>query len=243
LNYLILHLYYIFVQYFLLSLNSLPGSVYGMWMMKRTNGMIKGIGKSDPESRRSCTATENQAAEAEFSPFIPTDPVPESAAKSVRRRFTAEYKISILQLAEACTEAGCVGGLLQREGLYASHLAAWRRQRDEGVLVALTPRRTGRKAVMHDPLQEENRNLRRENHRLAKQLKETELFIDIQKKIFTEHVDTPSHGSRERLMRLMETLRFEIGVQPVCKALGIPRSSLYRRRGARRHDSGTRTAL
>lgn len=206
--------------------------------------MNKNFNRTDPARFGARTATDNPAAEPDISPlFILTDPVPGSETKAVRRRFTAEYKISILQRAEACTEPGSVGELLQREGLYASHLAAWRRQRDEGILVALTPRQTGRKAIKHDPLLEENRKLRRENYRLAKQLKETKLFIDIQKKRFTDQVDTPRQGSRELLMRLLDTLKFDIGVQPVCKALGIPRTSLYRRRGAQQNVSSTTTTL
>lgn len=197
-----------------------------------------------PKASGSGSACLTWAAPAEQQQVPDTSvPLDGCAAKSGRRRFTAEYKMSILQLAEACTGSGSVGELLQREGLYASHLSAWRRQRDKGILVALTPRQTGRKAAKPDPLVEENRNLRRENYRLAKQLKETELFIDVQKKKFTDQADTPRDMNRERLMRVLDTLRLEIGVQPVCKALGIPRTSLYRRWGARQQDSGTGKAL
>jgi len=188
------------------------------------------------------TTTEIPAVELEKSPSPGlASPAQVPATKAVRRRFTAEYKMSILQLAEACTEPGSVGELLQREGLYASHLAAWRRQRNEGILVALTPRQTGRKAAKLDPLLEENRNLRKENYRLVKQLKETELSIETQKKIFTTQVDTPRNRSRERLMRVLDNLKFDIGVQPVCKALGIPRTSLYRHRG--HHATSTSAAF
>jgi transposase-like protein len=200
--------------------------------------MINNNNSTDPARLPARSPFETAAAETSPSPGL-TDPLPDSATKSVRRRFSAEYKLSILRLAESCTEPGSVGELLQREGLYASHLAAWRRQRDEGILVALSSRQTGRKVFKHDPLLEENRNLRKENYRLAKQLKETELFIDMQKKMFTDQVDRPRYGYRERLMGLLDTLKFDIGVQPVCKALGIPRTSLYRRRGARQHASGT----
>ncbi len=47
-------------------------------------------------------------------------PNPEVPDKAVRRRFTAEYKMRILSLADACTEPGSLGALLRREGLYAS---------------------------------------------------------------------------------------------------------------------------
>ena len=73
-----------------------------------------------------------------------TDPSPEVLEKPVRRRFAVEYKVKILAEADACTEMGQVGELLRREGIYSSHLSNWRRQRDEGVLAGLTPKRRGR---------------------------------------------------------------------------------------------------
>jgi transposase-like protein len=68
------------------------------------------------------------------SPAAPPAPrplVPESevVARAHRRRFTAEYKRSILDQADAVEDVGAVGALLRREGLYSSHLATWRRQR------------------------------------------------------------------------------------------------------------------
>jgi transposase-like protein len=56
----------------------------------------------------------------------------EVAAKAGRRRFTAEYKLKVLREAEKCTEAGEIGALLRREGLYWSALSTWRRQRERG---------------------------------------------------------------------------------------------------------------
>jgi len=44
---------------------------------------------------------------------------------------------------------------LRREGLYSSHLATWRRQRDAGALAGLTPRRRGCKPQAKNLLAEE----------------------------------------------------------------------------------------
>jgi transposase-like protein len=110
-------------------------------------------------------------------------PSPEVSEKPVRRRFTAEYKLRILAEADACLESGKLGELLRREGLYSSHLTTWRRQRDEGVLAGLTPKRRGRKAKAKNPLSDENEQLRRENQRLKEQLRQAELIIDVQKKV------------------------------------------------------------
>ena len=98
-----------------------------------------------------------------------------------RRRFSAEYRMRILQEADACTKRGELGALLRREGLYSSHLVDWRRQRDEGVLRALTPRRRGRKP--EHPAVVENQLLRRENAHLTEELTKTRLVIDVQGKV------------------------------------------------------------
>ncbi len=112
-----------------------------------------------------------------------TDPSPEVLEKPVRRRFTLEYKVKTLAEADACTEMGQLGELLRREGLYSSHLSNWRRQRDEGVLAGLTPKRRGRKAKTKNPAADENELLRRENGRLKEKLRQAELIIDVQKKV------------------------------------------------------------
>ena len=70
---------------------------------------------------------------------------PEVLERPQRRRFTAKYKLQVLQQADACTEPGEIGVLLRREGLYSSHLSSWRRLRESGALAGLTPHKRGRK--------------------------------------------------------------------------------------------------
>ena len=60
-------------------------------------------------------------------------PDPEVVAKPKRRQFTAEYRLRILEEADRCTQPGEVGRLLRREGLYSSHLTAWRKARRKGL--------------------------------------------------------------------------------------------------------------
>jgi transposase-like protein len=107
----------------------------------------------------------------------------EVSEKPTRRRVSAEYKLRILAEADACSEPGMLGELLRREGLYSSHLTTWRRQRSEGALAGLTPRRRGRRAKPKNPLADENARLRQENQRLQEQLRQAELIIDVQKKV------------------------------------------------------------
>ena len=111
----------------------------------------------------------------------PEIPDPEVVPKAKRRKFTAEYKRRILEEADNCTEAGQIGALLRREGLYSSHLTTWRRQRDRGVLKGLSPKKRGRKRK--DELEREVARLQRENERLQASLEEAEMIIDVQKKL------------------------------------------------------------
>ena len=122
----------------------------------------------EPEGAR--RAIEGSATAAPADP-----PDPEVVERGTRRRFRAEYKLRILREADACRGDGDVGALLRREGLYSSHLVSWRKQRDGG----LSSRKRGRKA---NPLRKQLKVLERENARLRKRLKRTDLLLDIQKK-------------------------------------------------------------
>jgi transposase len=106
---------------------------------------------------------------------------PEVAAKAKRRQFTAEYKLRIVREAAAAKTPGEVGALLRGEGLYSSHLADWRRQRERGELAGLSAKR-GRKAEPVNPLAKRVAELEREKRRLERKLEQAELLLDIQKK-------------------------------------------------------------
>lgn len=127
-------------------------------------------------------------------------PDPEVPAKAARRRFTVEYKLRILSRADACNEPGCLGKLLRSEGLYSSNLNTWQRQRDQGILTALSPKKRGRKESARDPLVAENEKLRKENERLTGRLRQAEIIIDVQKKIsqiLGIPLATPEEGESE----------------------------------------------
>ena len=109
-------------------------------------------------------------------------PNPEVVAQAQRRRFTAEYKLRILTEADQAKEAGGVGALLRREGLYSSLLTDWRRERNSANLQALAPQKRGPKSQLN-PLAAELEQLRRENQRLAEELRKADIVIDIQKKV------------------------------------------------------------
>ncbi len=110
-------------------------------------------------------------------------PDPEVPEKKPRRKHTAKYKLRILKEAENCTEPGEIGALMRREGLYASNLSFWRRQRDQGILKGITPKKRGRKTKERNPLAHKVAELERENRKLQNKLKKAEIIIDVQKKI------------------------------------------------------------
>jgi transposase-like protein len=66
--------------------------------------------------------------------------------------------------------------------LYSSLLCWWRRERDQGILEALTPQKRGPKSK-RNPLEEENQKLRRQNARLTEDLRKAHIIIDVQKKV------------------------------------------------------------
>ena len=113
----------------------------------------------------------------------PVVPDPEVRERAARRRFTAEYKLQVLRQADQCLGVGDLGALIRREGLYSSHLTTWRRQREQGALVALAPKQRGRPAAPVAPLARRVAELERDNGRLARRLHQAEAIIEAQKKL------------------------------------------------------------
>ena len=98
-------------------------------------------------------------------------------------RFTAEYRLRIVEEADRCTRPGEVGRLLRREGLYTSHLSAWRKARRSGSLQGLTANKRGAKPAEHNPLSPKVRQLEAKVARLEKELATAHTILDVQSKI------------------------------------------------------------
>ena len=109
-------------------------------------------------------------------------PDSEVVAKASRRRFTAAYKLRILEQVDGCSDPGGVGRILRREGLYSSLLASWRQARREGALESLD-RKRGRKAKQRNPLEKKVVRLERENERFRVKLKKAETILEVQGKV------------------------------------------------------------
>ena len=107
----------------------------------------------------------------------------EVSAKAQRRRFTAEYKRKVLQEADGCTKTGEIAALLRREGLYSSHLTAWRRQREAGELSGLAAKRRGPKARRVDERDRRIVQLERELARQTARPEKAEAIVEVQKKV------------------------------------------------------------
>ena len=130
---------------------------------------------SDAEGARRATGEAGPAGTSRA-----TAPDPEVSATVQRRQFSVEYRRRILKEADACKKHGELGALLRREGLYSSHLANWRRQRDDGELLAGRARKRGPVPKRVDP---RVKQLEMENRRLQRKLARAETIITLQKKV------------------------------------------------------------
>ena len=107
---------------------------------------------------------------------------PEVVVRATRRRFTAEYKARVLREADRCTGAGEIGALLRREGLYASNLITWRRQRESDGVAGLS-RKRGPKTNPDSGAARKIAELERTNRRLTEKLRKAAIIIEFQKKM------------------------------------------------------------
>ncbi|WP_369856892.1 transposase [Candidatus Thalassolituus haligoni] len=98
----------------------------------------------------------------------------------MRRAFSTEYKLSIIQQAEAC-QHGELGELLRHEKLYSNQLSQWRRERDERGLDGLKKSAPG-PAPKKTAEQKRIEQLEKENDRLRKQIEIQNGCLTLQKK-------------------------------------------------------------
>ena len=133
-------------------------------MANKVTTLVRSTGIEDP-GRMSGAGTER--------------PDPEVPERARRRTFTAKYKLEILAAYDAAPE-GEKGALLRREGLYSSHIVAWRQARDAGALAGLAVPR-GRKR--RDPQAERIARLEAEKRQLEQELAKTRFVVDVQAKL------------------------------------------------------------
>lgn len=136
----------------------------------------------ETQGARRATGVSSPEAGAASVPEIVGAPDPEVVATTARRRYTAKYKLQVLEEADRCPP-GELGAVLRRHGLYSSHLTTWRRQREAGALAALAPIKRGRKGRVADTQGQRVTELQRENEHLRQRLAQAETIIEVQKKV------------------------------------------------------------
>ena len=112
-------------------------------------------------------------------------PNPEVVPVASRRTFSKAEKHRIVTAADACVAAGDIGALLRREGIYSSHLATWRKQRNAAAQGLFAE---GKRGPQVQPGAADARliaQLMRDNERLRHKLAQADLIIDVQKKLAT----------------------------------------------------------
>jgi transposase-like protein len=112
--------------------------------------------------------------------------------KRSRRVFKPEYKLRIIQEADACKH-GELGALLRREKLYSNQLSDWRREYAENGLAGLGKSSPGPAPVRSSEQREIDR-LKRDVLKLNRELDIANDCLDIQKKVLSI-LDRSSSGN------------------------------------------------
>jgi len=109
-----------------------------------------------------------------------TDDDIDPAAKPTRRTFSAEYKAEIVAEYDSWPKGSEErGAILRREGLYTSHISEWRKQAEAGAREGLARKSRKRRSAEEIELD----RLRRQNERLATELRRTQTALEITGKV------------------------------------------------------------
>lgn len=113
----------------------------------------------------------------DIDPKVEPNPVLE---KRTRRVYTPEYKLSIINQADACKH-GEIGELLRREKIYSNQLTRWRREFAEQGVAGLLKTAPGPIAKKSNE-QKRIEQLERENSSLRRQMEIKDSCLMLQKK-------------------------------------------------------------
>jgi transposase len=119
----------------------------------------------------------------------------------IRRKFSPEYKLRILQeIDNSRDERGAVGKILRREGLFASQVASWRRSLEEVIAHGFPERKRGRKQDPAAAIRKEKERLERKYAKAMEENRQLKLILEAQKKIaemYPNEQDEPETESQE----------------------------------------------
>lgn len=110
-----------------------------------------------------------------------TGPDSEVKSKKSRRIMSASYKLQVLEELDRCSTSTERGAVMRREGLYASNVSTWRKERESGALSALNKQRGRKPTYDSDALK--ITVLENKIKQLEAELSQAEMVIDIQKKV------------------------------------------------------------
>jgi transposase len=108
----------------------------------------------------------------------------ESVPRKTRRSYSASEKLRLVKAAEeavASGERGALEALLRREGIYSSHLSAWRQQLGARGAAGLAAQRPGRKPKL-DEKDRQLLALTKRTAQLERKLAVANAIIGLQKK-------------------------------------------------------------
>ena len=101
-----------------------------------------------------------------------------------QRRYTASYKLRLIDLADACIAPGDVASLLRKEGIYSSTLTDFRKQKARGDLDRKSGSgRVSKASVADSQTVKQLAASERENRRLRRELEKARMLLDLQKKV------------------------------------------------------------
>ena len=100
--------------------------------------LVDALGEETQEARRATGVSSPSAGAVAAPTAVPVAPNPEVVQPARRRRFTAKYKLAVLEQADRC-EPGQLGALLRREGRYSSHLCVFHAKVDTDSTPRWTP--------------------------------------------------------------------------------------------------------
>lgn len=108
----------------------------------------------------------------------------ESVPPKKRRKYSVAEKLRIVKAADAALasgERGALEALLRKEGIYSSHLSAWRQQLGAHGAAGLAAKKPGRKPRLDDAARQ-LLAVTKENEALRRKLRIANALIELQKK-------------------------------------------------------------
>jgi transposase-like protein len=113
---------------------------------------------------------------------LPKEATDASEPSARRRVWTPKQKLEVIAQIDMLKKNGAdVGVFIRKQGLYASTVSLWRKQRNEGLLGVEGKKRGPKTTVTPEIV--ENQRLQREVERLSKSLAQAQKIIEIQKKV------------------------------------------------------------